>query len=134
MSIREPYHFDREGNPLTDLMEWGRLHMDIRYKTVAKAVVGEARVSTVWLGYNYQFGDGPPLIFETMIFGGPRDDETWRYPTEDEARVGHQRVVDELVNETGAEARDTTEEEIAEIEREIAGYPASELRSTPEGG
>lgn len=65
--------YDREGKPISDMMEFGRLHEDLRYKYVAKARIGDAKVSTVWLGHNHQFGDGPPLIFETMIFGGERD-------------------------------------------------------------
>ena len=55
------------------------------------------RVSTVFLGLNHQFGDGPPLIFETMIFSpGPLDQECWRYSTESEALVGHAAAVAQL--------------------------------------
>ena len=54
-------------------------------------------VSTVFLALNHQFGDGPPLFFETMVF--PCDETgnviSWskedmnRYTTEDEALDGH---------------------------------------------
>jgi hypothetical protein len=52
-------------------------------------------VSTVWIGINYNFGDGDPVIFETMVFGGEeRQDETcWRWTTEAEATAGHAEVV-----------------------------------------
>jgi hypothetical protein len=31
-------------------------------------------VSTIWLGINHRFGDGAPLIFETMVlYDGPED-------------------------------------------------------------
>ncbi|WP_166903861.1 hypothetical protein [Mycobacterium sp. DL440] len=34
----------------------------------------EVVVSTVWLGLNHSFtDDGPPIIFETMVFGGVHD-------------------------------------------------------------
>lgn len=33
------------------------------------------------------------LLFETMIFGGFYGGQTWRYPTWDEAKAGHDRVV-----------------------------------------
>jgi hypothetical protein len=34
----------------------------------------EVDVSTIWLGINHRFGDGAPLIFETMVFyDGPED-------------------------------------------------------------
>ena len=53
-------------------------------------------VSTIWLGINHRFGDGPPLIFETMVF--PKADD-WndldmqRYSIESEAIKGHQEMV-----------------------------------------
>lgn len=53
-------------------------------------------LSTVWLGINHQFGDGPALIFETMALEykpkftdviASEEDWTWqeRYTTEDQA-------------------------------------------------
>jgi hypothetical protein len=51
-------------------------------------------VSTVFLGLNHRFIDGgPPLVFETMIFGGPLDGEQYQYSEFDEAMQGHQKVV-----------------------------------------
>lgn len=51
-------------------------------------------VSTVFLGVDHQFDPTlPPLLFETMIFGGPNDHERWRYGTWDEAAAGHERIV-----------------------------------------
>jgi hypothetical protein len=53
-------------------------------------------VSTVHLGINVQFGDGPALWYETMVFPGP---DQWseldcdRYSTPEEAREGHARMV-----------------------------------------
>jgi hypothetical protein len=53
---------------------------------------GSQHVSTVFLGLDHRFGDdGPPLIFETMIFGGPIDQEyQTRTATWDEALADHQ--------------------------------------------
>jgi len=57
----------------------------------------EVRVSTVFLGLNHRFiGAGPPLLFETMIFGGERDGAQWCYSTWDEAAVGHKAAVNGL--------------------------------------
>lgn len=48
------------------------------------------RVSTVFLGLNHEWNpEKPPLIFETMIFGGEFDQNQWRYSTYDEAVAGH---------------------------------------------
>jgi len=56
----------------------------------------DVRVSTVFLGLDHQFGKGPPLLFETMVFGGRQDGDQWRYSTWDEAAAGHEAAVDSL--------------------------------------
>lgn len=54
----------------------------------------EVRVSTVFLGIDHNYSDrGPPLLFETMIFGGPHNDYQERYATWDEAERGHAKAV-----------------------------------------
>lgn len=53
-------------------------------------------VSTVFLGLDHQYGDGPPLLFETMVFGGPLDHEMNRYSTWNEAEKGHQEMVERV--------------------------------------
>lgn len=79
-----------------DLMEWGMKLEDLEYKVVARDELESGVViSTVWLGLDHQWGDGPPLIFETMVFGGPNDQDQYRYSTEDEARAGHAEIVRE---------------------------------------
>lgn len=53
------------------------------------------RVSTVFLALDHRFsGDGPPIVFETMVFGGPFDQEQERYCTWVEAEAGHARWVE----------------------------------------
>ena len=57
----------------------------------------EVLVSTVFLGINHNFNydsDSPPLIYETMIFGGRCNHETWRYSTMKEAQAGHKLAVE----------------------------------------
>ena len=75
--------------------EWlnARVLDDEAAKRVAKDAVGDAEISTVFLGINHQYGDGPPVLWETMIFGGSHDQDQWRYISEQDARVGHERVV-----------------------------------------
>lgn len=87
--------YDRQGNPIS-ITEWCRLLRDTAYQHVAVTVVGEAVVSTVWLGLDHSFGHGPPMIFETMVFYDSRnewDDLQERYPTEGAAVAGHDQVV-----------------------------------------
>lgn len=48
----------------------------------------------MFLGLDHRFGSsGPPLIFETMVFGGSLDQEQDRYATIDEAKTGHLKMV-----------------------------------------
>lgn len=86
-------YYDRDGTPMT-LMEWASaFETRMEKKRVAETTLPNGRwVSTVWLGLNHAFGDGPPLIFETMVFDGHDTmhslDED-RYSTEAEALAGH---------------------------------------------
>ena len=88
-------YYDRDGRPLADIMEYARLFADKSYQIIEQTDVDEdVRVSTVWLGIDHNFfGEGPPLIFETMIFGGNHDEYQWRWATEDEARFAHEKIV-----------------------------------------
>ena len=56
-----------------------------------------AEVSTVFLGLNHRYrDDGPPLVFETMVFEMDADgssDEMWRYSSWDDAVAGHDATV-----------------------------------------
>lgn len=74
--------------PVASILEWGQW-FEKANRVVAKDKVNGVEVSTVFLGLDHQWGDGPPLLFETMIFGGPHDEDQWRYSTWDEAVTGH---------------------------------------------
>lgn len=95
LSVDDMY-YDRQGQPMT-MVEWSKSISDLEYKRVAYDEVdgGTIQVSTVWLGLNHQYGDGPPLIFETMVFGGPNDNDCYRYASEEEALEGHKKCVQE---------------------------------------
>ena len=73
----------------SDLMKWGAW-METNSRTVRKDAIGEARVSTVFLGLDHDFGGGPPLLFETMVFGGPLDQEQARCSTWEAAEKMHE--------------------------------------------
>ena len=63
-------------------------------RRVGLTEIGDIRVSTVFLGIDHNFCGGAPLLFETMIFGGPHDQEMQRYSTWDEAENGHEQMVE----------------------------------------
>lgn len=96
------------------LMRWAQWFADrdreggVDPRRVAETFTELHRVSTVFLGLDHQFGKGPPLVFETMVFqrgGYPSralhgmivhddlDDECWRYATWDDAVAGHAATV-----------------------------------------
>jgi hypothetical protein len=77
----------------TDLITWAKW-FETAERHVARTRVGEADVSTVFLGADHNFvGGGAPILFETMIFGGPHSDSVWRYATWAGATTGHARIV-----------------------------------------
>lgn len=88
-------YYDRDGSEIT-IDQWtDRRRSTDEYRRVAFDKVADADISTVWLGldHSFGFGEGPPLIFETMIFGGPCDQDQWRYSTEAQAIEGHKAAV-----------------------------------------
>ncbi len=63
---------DKGGEPkqAKNLHEWGRfLNTDLS-RVVKQEMVGRVRVSTIFLSLDHNWGDGPPILWETMVFGG----------------------------------------------------------------
>lgn len=89
---------DKRVIPAADVFAWARCFEDVPSRIVAQTLLGTIRVSTVFLGVNLRlFGDGPPLLFETMAFDSPDDEEHMRrYSTWEEAESGHGEVVSEI--------------------------------------
>lgn len=54
--------------------------------------VARVRISTVFLGLDHNWGSGRPLLFETMIFGGPLNEQCWRTATWNEAQLAHRHA------------------------------------------
>lgn len=68
------YYYKLQGKlavPCEDLREWGEW-MSKNDRTVHKTTIEGVLVSTVFLGLNHNYGEGDPLLFETMVF---RDEE-----------------------------------------------------------
>lgn len=84
-------YYDQDGAPM-DTDAWIRAFEDREARIIGSDYLGEIHVSTVWLGLDHGFG-GPPLIFETMIFGGEHDQYQDRYSTKEQAIEGHQHAL-----------------------------------------
>ena len=80
-----------------DRIAWRALIMNVKARRVAFDVVGESRVSTVFIALDHSFlGDGPPILFETMVFNGKEGELESRYATWEEAEAGHKQVVEHI--------------------------------------
>lgn len=93
------YILDDAGNPVEepDLLTWGRWLEDANEKRIVSNIqIGDSEVSTVFLGLDHNFGSGPPLLFETMVFGGSLNDEMNRYATREEALAGHAAICEKV--------------------------------------
>ena len=50
-------------------------------------------VSTVFLGLDHNYSPfGPPVLWESLVFGGPLDGEMDRYSSRAQALAGHQAL------------------------------------------
>ncbi len=78
-----------------DFITWA-LWFENANRTVKEDTIGNVRVSTVFLGIDYRFGSGPPLLFETMVFGGALHGEIDRYTKWKKAKQGHQAMVERV--------------------------------------
>lgn len=117
------------------LFRWGRWMEDGNRRIVKSTVMSRGlTVSTVFLGIDHNWGDGPPILWETMIFGGEGDGYQDRYSSLKSALAGHDHAI-ALMSEAGYVVDpDAEEAEKARSEREWkelmkrAGELQSELR------
>ena len=75
-----------------DLLKWGTW-FESANRQVAEDMIGDVHISTVFLGLDHSFGRGPPLLFETMIFGGAHDGYQERCSTWEQAEAMHAEAV-----------------------------------------
>lgn len=96
------YVLDADGEPVVepDILRWAEW-FETADRHVAETLIGheptgaEVRVSTVFLGLDHGWGDGPPVLWETMTFGLRADEPQWRYTSKADAIVGHARAVEQ---------------------------------------
>ena len=85
------YILNDAGNPVAehDPLTWALWFQTAERRVAYDELPDDMRVSTVFLGLDHSFGSGPPLLFETMVFGGELDQEQERYSTREQALAGH---------------------------------------------
>lgn len=97
----ERYILDADGAPqiCEDLLAWGEWMSSAARHVALDQDEGpdglKIRISTVFLGLDHGFsvnGDHPPVLWETMVFGGLLDGEMQRYTSREAALRGHQAM------------------------------------------
>ena len=94
------YKLDENHKPIPcSAAELGDPAFRDKSRIVQQDKIGKVRLSTVFLCIDHSFdslGNGPPVLWETMIFGGPRDQEQHRYTSHADALAGHLKILAEL--------------------------------------
>jgi len=78
-----------------DLIKWANWY-ETHNRHIGKDYVGRAKISTVFLGIDHNLNRvGPPILWETMIFGGPLDMEQFRCAGSwEQAEAMHEEAVE----------------------------------------
>ena len=104
-------YYDKEGKEI----DWAQFCLykeasmqEDGYKRVGSTTLPNGMwVSTVWTGHDVQYGDGPPLMFESEVFGSfdnladSRDKRG--YSSLELAEKGHQELIGKWSNEPNPE-------------------------------
>lgn len=95
----DKYILDASGKPVPepDLHKWAAW-IERRERSVADERIGESRICTVFLALDHKFCDsGPPILWETMVFGGPLNQETARCAgSREQAEAMHAEMVERV--------------------------------------
>lgn len=97
MSARPKYYILKDKEPVpAEMLEWAAFFEDIDQRMIARDDLGEVLISTVFLGLDHSYSDeGPPLLFETMVFNTKKGEEDmYRYSSWDEAVAMHNKLVE----------------------------------------
>lgn len=89
----DTYTLDDSGNPVLerDQQHFGEWFECAENRIIKQDDLGNGvSVSTVFLGFDHRMsGRGPPMLWETMIFGGRHNDYQKRYSSKAAALQGH---------------------------------------------
>jgi hypothetical protein len=91
--MNDKYILDGKNVVSASLEEWAQWYETADRAVAKTSISDEVNVSTVFLGLDHSFGDGPPQLFETMIFGGEHDQYQERFETWEQAEAGHKVAV-----------------------------------------
>jgi hypothetical protein len=88
--------YSPDGQPI-DVAAANALLADDLARRIAHTTItterGQITVSTVFLCLDHAHFGGPPILWETMTFGGPDDQAQQRYASREAAEDGHREAV-----------------------------------------
>jgi hypothetical protein len=94
------YILDAQGEPVPEpnLMRWAHWMANPHARRVAATEFDGITVSTVFLGTDHAFGSGPPVLWETMVFGAPQpwDEYQQRYTSRLQALATHDQIAEHV--------------------------------------
>lgn len=91
---------DKVAIPCENVLAWAEWFEKSPLRRVAFEEVGEAKISTVFMGLDHSFQRGAdPVLFETMVFLPDDFGQVARYRTWAEAAAGHERIASMLRRE-----------------------------------
>lgn len=99
--------FDKK--EMARLLKWAQqFGLTSKDRIVKQDHFGKVMVSTVFLGLDHNWGKGPPILWETMVFGGKLDQHQQRCAGgREQAEAMHEEVV-ELVKASRKKKRPAT--------------------------
>lgn len=103
----DSYILDDEFNPIPIAYDDSRATVrckedwELKRRMALTTYTSGSSVSTVFLGIDYNHGDGDPILFETLVLDdtGNDADEMVRYTTFDKAIAGHNAMVAKMIEE-----------------------------------
>lgn len=78
-----------------DVLRWAD-HLEHANREVATTIDAAFVLYTSFIGIDYSFGTGPPLVYETMLEMPGNQAFHWRHHTRPEAMLFHAAVVDAI--------------------------------------
>ncbi len=94
--INKDGSYEKTGNVLQSNDERVIMRTDLKNNKDEKLLL-----STVFLGLDHAFGEGGPVLFEYMCFGGPDDEDQGRFKTIQEAQMNHLGMMKRYSTDSG---------------------------------
>jgi hypothetical protein len=83
-----------------DLVAWAKWY-EVNDRRVALDHIGDVVISTVFLGMDFNWLGGLPLLWETMVFGGKFDQELDRCSgSREQAEAMHARMLEKIKSQS----------------------------------